>query len=146
MGGGDEVEKIKVMRVNPDDRNEFISEPFFIEAFTKFTFPGRNKKYSEFIWDFRCFTGVDYAADLKESGIFSIMNEYGSDWEEVIDTEKGNYDYLMYCDIEFRNPAVREELARWGKWYLETTGLDGFRLDAVKHMSVRFYNEWLDYM
>lgn len=145
-GGGDETEKIKVMRVNPDNRNEFTSAPFFIEAYTKFTFPGRKGQYSEFVWDYKCFSGVDYAADLKETGIFSIMNEYGSDWEEVIDTEKGNYDYLMYCDIDFRNPAVREELNRWGKWYLETTNMDGVRLDAVKHMPVRFYNEWLDYM
>jgi alpha-amylase len=145
-GGADEAEKIKVMRVNPENRNEFISDPFFIEAFTKFTFPGRNKKYSDFIWDYKCFSGVDYASDLKENGIFSIMNEYGSDWEEVIDDEKGNYDFLMYADIDFRNPAVREELNKWGKWYLETTGMDGVRLDAVKHMPARFYNEWLDYM
>ena len=29
-GGADEKEKIKVMRVNPENRNEFIGEPFFI--------------------------------------------------------------------------------------------------------------------
>ena len=59
--GGDEIEKIKVVKVNPDNRNEAISEPFEIEAFTKFNFPGRKKKYSSFIWDYMCFTGVDYA-------------------------------------------------------------------------------------
>jgi alpha-amylase len=32
--------------VNPANRNEFISEPFEIEAWTKFYFPGRNGKYS----------------------------------------------------------------------------------------------------
>src|SRR6185312_6622646 len=98
--GGDETEKITVVKVDPDDRNKVISDPFEIEAFTKFTFPGRNKKYSEFIWDYKCFSGVDYASDLKENGIFSIVNEYGSDWEEVIDDEKGNYDFLMYADID----------------------------------------------
>ncbi|MEO6931152.1 MAG: alpha-amylase domain-containing protein, partial [Chitinophagaceae bacterium] len=51
-----------------------------------------------------------------------------------------------YADIEFRNPAVREELKYWGKWYLEEIGFDGVRLDAVKHMSPKFYNEWLGYM
>lgn len=145
-GGADETERIKVIRVDPEDRNKFIGEPFEIDAFTKFTFPGRKAKYSAFIWDHRCFSGTDYAADIKETGIFSIQNEYGSDWEEVVDTEKGNYDYLMYDDIEFRNPAVREELNHWGKWYLEQIPFDGVRLDAVKHMSPRFYNEWLDYM
>lgn len=146
MGGGDETERITVRKVNPDNRNEFISDPFEIEAHTKFTFPGRKGKYSKFTWNHTCFTGVDYAEDLKESGIFSIQNEYGDGWEDVLDNEKGNYDYLMFCDIEFRNPAVREELKRWGKWYLTETGFDGLRLDAVKHMVPQFFNEWLDYM
>jgi alpha-amylase len=146
MGGGDELEKIWVKQVDPENRNRFISEPFEIEAFTKFTFKGRNGKYSDFIWDHRCFTGVDYAHNPQANGIFTILNEYGEGWEEVIDTEKGNYDYLMFSDIEFRNPAVREELKKWGAWYLEQIPFDGVRLDAVKHITPSFYNEWLDHM
>jgi alpha-amylase len=147
MGGASEKEKVMVRRVNPDNRNEFTSDPFEIEAYTKFTFPGRKGKYSRFVWDYHCFSGVDYAADLDETAIFSIVNNpYGEGWEEVVDDEKGNYDYLMYCDIEFRNPAVREELKRWGKWLYDTLHYDGFRLDAVKHISPKFFNEWLDAM
>lgn len=147
MGGAGEKEKVMVRRVNPDNRNEFTSDPFEIEAYTKFTFPGRKGKYSKFIWDFHCFSGVDYAANLDETAIFSIVNNpYGEGWEEVVDDEKGNYDYLMYCDIEFRNPAVREELKRWGKWLHDSLRYDGFRLDAVKHISPKFFNEWLDAM
>jgi len=41
---------------------------------------------------------------------------------------------------------VREELKRWGEWYYKLTGFDGVRLDAVKHMSPRFVNEWVDHM
>jgi len=52
----------------------------------------------------------------------------------------------MLSDIDFRNPLVREELKRWGKWFYETAGFDGFRLDAIKHMNPEFFNEWLDYM
>ena len=144
--GADETERIKVMRVDPENRNTKISEPFDIDAYTKFIFPGRKNKYSDFIWNYTCFTGVDYADDLKETAIFTIMNEYGDDWEEVIDTEKGNYDYLMFADIEFRNPAVCEELKNWGAWFLKETAPDGFRLDAVKHISPKFYNDWLDYL
>ncbi len=144
--GADETEKIKVRRVDAEDRTKFVGEPFDIEAYTKFTFPGRKGKYSDFIWNFRSFTGVDYAADLQESSIFSIINDYGEGWEEVIDSEKGNYDYLMYDDIEFRNTAVREELKKWGEWYLNEVHFDGVRLDAVKHISPKFYNEWLDHL
>ncbi|HUP13644.1 MAG TPA: alpha-amylase [Niastella sp.] len=146
MGGADETERISVLRVDPENRNQFTSEPFDIEAYTKFTFPGRQGKYSNFVWDYTCFTGVDYASDRQETAIFSIRNEYGDGWEEVIDTEKGNYDYLMFADVEFRNESVREELKKWGDWLLKETGIDGFRLDAVKHISPKFYNEWLDHM
>jgi len=146
MGGADEAEKIKALKVNPDNRNEVIEGPLDIEAFTKFTFPGRKGKYSQFIWDYNCFSGVDYANDKQEGGIYSIINEYGEGWEDMIDDEKGNYDYLMYADVEFRNPAVREEMKRWIKWYYDTVHFDGLRLDAIKHISPSFFNEWLDYI
>lgn len=144
--GGDELEKVMVRTVNPEDREEFTSEPFEIEAWTKFTFKGRNGQYSEFIWDKDCFSGIDWAEDLKETGIYSIQNIYGEGWEDVPSKELGNYDYLMYNDIEFRNPAVREELKRWGEWYVNSCGMKGFRLDAVKHIATDFLIEWLDHM
>ncbi|WP_316789718.1 alpha-amylase [Pedobacter frigoris] len=146
MGGADEKETIIVRKVNPENRNEFISEAYEIEGYTKFTFPGRNGKYSEFVWDFQCFSGVDYDDRTGETAIFSIQNEYGEGWQDVPDKEHGNYDYLMLSDVDFRNPNVMEELKHWGKWFYETTGINGFRLDAIKHMPHWFYNEWLDYM
>ncbi|KYP15229.1 alpha-amylase [Flavihumibacter sp. CACIAM 22H1] len=144
--GADEAEKMLVRKVDPTNRKEFISDPFEIEAWTKFTFPGRGKQYSDFIWDHTCFSGIDWAKDIEESGIFSIQNEFGEGWEELTEEELGNYDYLMSADIEFRNPHVREELKKWGRWYLELTKVDGFRLDAVKHMSPKMINEWADYV
>lgn len=88
MGGATQKEKIKVKRVNSENRNEFKSDEFEIEAYTKFVFPGRKGKYSGFVWDHTCFTGVDYAADLDETDIFSIQNEYGEGWEQVVDEER----------------------------------------------------------
>jgi len=146
LGGGDETENVTVRKVNPDNRNEFISEPFEIEAFTKFNYPARGGKYSKFEWDFQCFSGVDYDHRSGETAIYSIQNQYGDGWEKVLDKENGNYDYLMLSDIDFRNPAVRQELKNWGEWFHETLGFDGFRLDAIKHMPADFYNEWLDHL
>ena len=146
MGGADEKELVIVKKVEPENRNEFISEPLEIEAYTKFTFPGREGKYSDFVWDFQCFSGIDYNASTQETAIYSIQNQYGEGWQDVLDLENGNYDYLMLSDIEFRNPQVREELKRWGEWFYETVGFDGFRLDAIKHMDPQFYNEWLDHL
>lgn len=143
---GDELEKITVKKVNPDNRNEFTSGEMEIEAWTKFVFPGRKKRYSEFVWDQHCFTGVDWAENLQENAIFKILNEYGESWQNLAEEEYGNYDYLSFSDIDFRNKSVREELKYWGKWFLETTDVDGFRLDAVKHIPPKFINEWIDYL
>ncbi|WAC39658.1 alpha-amylase family glycosyl hydrolase [Pedobacter sp. SL55] len=48
LGGGDQTEAVTVRKVNPQNRNEFISEPFEIDTFTRFTYPGRNGKYPNF--------------------------------------------------------------------------------------------------
>ena len=144
--GGDELEKVSVRRVDEDNRTEFIGDVEEIEAWTKFNFTGRKDEYSKFIWDYHCFSGIDWAEDLQETAIFSIQNEYGEGWENVPSQEAGNFDYLMFNDIDFRNEAVRDELIRWGKWYYETTKVDGFRLDAVKHITTAFLVEWMDAM
>jgi alpha-amylase len=52
----------------------------------------------------------------------------------------------MFSDVDMNSPEVRTEYARWGKWYLETAGIDGIRIDAVKHMQFSFFREWLDHM
>src|SRR5581483_8648176 len=52
----------------------------------------------------------------------------------------------MGADIDFESAEVRDEITRWGKWYLDTTNVDGFRLDAVKHISAWFFPQWLDEM
>ncbi|GAA4206028.1 alpha-amylase [Pedobacter jeongneungensis] len=146
LGGADETETVTVRKVDPENRNNFISEPYEIEAYTRFTYPGRAKKYSAFEWDFQCFAGVDFDNKTGETAIFSIQNQYGEGWQEVLDKENGNYDYLMLTDIDYRNPHVREEVKKWGEWLHETIKFDGFRLDAIKHMDPLFYNEWLDNM
>lgn len=142
LQGADETEKVPVQLVHIEDRNEKLSEIESIDAWTKFYFPGRNGKYSTYVWDWHSFTGVSENGD-----IFLIDNEHSNgQWEEMIEDEKGNFDYLMGADIEFRNPNVREELKHWGRWYIETTGIDGFRLDALKHIHFSFFIEWLDHL
>ncbi len=142
-GGADELETFQVVKVSEENRVEALSESYEIRSYTKFTFPGRGDKYSTFKWDFTCFTGVDYAEGEEGNGVFRIIHEHGDDWDEVIDDERGNYDYLMLCDVETRNEHVRTELNHWGKWFHEQVPFDGVRLDAVKHISPGFYQEWL---
>ncbi|MBK5144237.1 alpha-amylase [Budviciaceae bacterium BWR-B9] len=144
--GADETEQIKVSRVDPDDRNIISDDVIEAKAYTRFTFPGRKNTYSEYVWDFHSFNGVDYLDEPREEGIFKIVNDYTDDgWVDEVDSENGNYDYLMGANIEFRNPAVMEELKRWVTWLMDTVPSDGFRLDAVKHIPAWFFKQWLDH-
>jgi len=140
--GGDEEEDVPVQQVKKDNRLEKISDQTTLQAYTRFTFPGRSGKYSDYIWNWHSFSGVS-----KGDEIYIILSEHtNGEWENVMERQNGNYDYLMGCDIEYRNPAVREELKKWGKWYVEATGIDGFRLDAVKHIATDFFPEWVPFL
>lgn len=146
--GADKTERVKAIRVDWNNRNLEYGDISEIEAWTLFNFPGRKGEYSDFEWNHKHFDGVDWAENLNERSIFKIItNDNTNDsWDTLVDKEHGNYDYLMYADVDFSHPAVKKELKKWGKWYLQTTGVDGFRLDAVKHIRFDFFKEWLDYM
>ena len=49
----------------------------------------------------------------------------------------------MNADIDFSHPEVREEVIRWGKWVVNELKIDGFRMDAVKHIKDEFIAEFL---
>jgi alpha-amylase len=53
---------------------------------------------------------------------------------------------LMGCDLDMENPEVVGELKYWGEWSYDTTNIDGFRFDAVKHISAKFFQEWLSHV
>jgi len=135
--GADEKEVFQAIEVNPENREEDISEPYDIEAWTKFTFPGRKGKYSDFIWSFVHFNGTDYDDKQGKTGVFRIVGE-NKDWNEKVDEEFGNYDYLMFANIDYDNPLVQEEMIKWGKWLKETLQCNGYRMDAIKHINHDF--------
>lgn len=138
--GADEAEEVLAQASAGDNRNRDISPVTPITAWTRFTFPGRKGKYSDFQWDWTCFDGVDWDDKRDVSTIYQFQ---GKDWDNQVDSEHGNYDYLMGADLDMNAPKVIEELDRWGTWYLETTGVDGFRLDAVKHIRATYFTHWL---
>ena len=52
----------------------------------------------------------------------------------------------MGADLDFESQEVNDELHRWGRWFLDATGVDGFRFDAVKHISAPIFPDWLEHM
>ncbi len=141
--GADILQTIPATKVDWGDHNLEIANQETVKVGTKFIFPGRNKKYSDFIWNWTHFNGIDYNNDTGEYAIFKFKDK---EWSETVDEENGNFDYLMGADLDFKNEVVVEECKRWGKWYLEFTGVTGFRLDAIKHIPATFYRDWIQYL
>lgn len=138
--GADATETIKAYEVSQSNKNQIISEEETIEVPTVFTFENRHQKYSDFTWDWTCFHGIDYDCLTKRHATFLFKDKK---WDQEVDDENGNFDYLMGADIDFSNQKVVDELTRWGQWYIDMTHLDGFRLDALKHIDASFYKNWI---
>ena len=141
--GADQTEQVTAVRVDGNNRNQESGSDSEISAWTRFDFPGRKETYSNFKWHWHHFDGVDWDDGKREKAIFKFRG-MGKAWDGEVSGEFGNYDYLMGADLDMDHPEVVDELKRWGRWYVDTASLDGFRLDAVKHIKAGFFKEWLD--
>lgn len=138
----DYTEKFLAVEVNENNRTQQISDPHNIEGWTGFDFPNRKGKYSEFVWNFNHFTAVDFDQKSGATGIFKIIGD-NKDWSQGVSNEKGNFDYLMFADIDHKHPDVKEELFRWGEWFVDFLPIDGMRFDALKHIQDQFIRDFI---
>lgn len=141
--GADYSETFMAVQVDENDRTKNISDPHNIEAWTGFDFPGRNGKYSEFKWNFQHFSGVDFDQKTGTNGIFKIIGE-NKDWNIGVAYEKGNFDYLMFADIDHDHPDVCKELFSWSEWFIDYVDIDGIRFDALKHINDHFMRDFVE--
>ena len=169
--GGDLDDFWQAIRVDKNNRNNERWEPGFesglveIKAFTKFEFSTRGNKYSSFTWQARHFDSVDFTEEIRQDGkIFNepggrdgkyiyrfLYNESGyqpnvKNFEKWVSLEKGNFDYLQDSDFDYGRFDVREEMKYWGEWFTQEFGLDGLRLDAIKHITAGYIREWLGHI
>lgn len=138
--GADKSQTIKAVKCDWDDHNKVESNEETVEVWTKFTFPGRNHKYSDFEWNWTHFDGIDYDCRTKQVALYKLKNKT---WQMDVDKEHGNYDYLMGADIDFSNKEVVDECMKWGRWYWDLTRVNGFRFDAVKHIEFDFIRDFI---
>jgi len=138
----DATEDAMAVKCDPEDRRKEIATPKSISAWTSFDFPGRGSKYSAKRWTATDFTGIDYDAITQKPGIYKFLSPSKppkqNGWATDVDSERGNYDYLMFADIDHRVTSVRADLFNWADWITNTLGLAGMRLDAMKHYSTAF--------
>jgi alpha-amylase len=142
--GGDAEEEFEAIAFDPGDRSRALSGVKTVKSWTRFDFPGRGDKYSSMKWRWWHFDSVDY--NSYEPNYKAVYRMKDKNFETKVDLRQGNYDYLMGCDLDMNNDQVRGELKYWGEWMINLAGIDGFRLDAIKHINGDFFNDWLDYL
>ncbi|KAF2120177.1 glycoside hydrolase superfamily [Lophiotrema nucula] len=141
--GADQIERCRVVEVDDNDRTKEVSDPYEIEAWLGFDFPGRGEKYSAMKYHWHHFSGTDWDQSTERKAIFKILGD-NKGWSQSVANEQGNADYMMFADLDYTHPEVQEDVMKWGPWITKEVGLKGFRLDAVQHFSERFTNEWVD--
>ncbi|EAZ92226.1 alpha-amylase [Crocosphaera chwakensis] len=142
--GADQEEETEATPMNPENRHEAIGELQKVKVWTHFTFPGRQGKYSNFEWHWWHFDAIDH--NVYDENMNAIYLFKDKKFDEQVDLEKGNFAYLMGCDLDMECEEVREQLKYWGEWYVDTTDIDGFRFDAVKHVKAGFFPQWLNHV
>lgn len=103
--------------------------PWFKEAATD-----KNSKYRDyFVW-----ADKDSIADQLAKKEISFDSDNIRQWHPYQgDTLSEHYYGFFYGgmpDLNFDNPELRAEIYDIGKFWLEEIGVDGFRLDAAKHI------------
>jgi alpha-amylase len=95
-------------------------------------------------WHWWHFDAIDYNVYNGEENAVYLLK--GKEFDRNVDLENGNFDYLMGCDLDMEHPEVVGELNYWGEWFVDTTDVDGFRFDAVKHVKAEFFRDWLNHV
>ena len=49
----------------------------------------------------------------------------------------------MYANLDYKHPEVIENIYEWADWFVETTGVQGFRMDAIKHSDSFFMRNFI---
>lgn len=101
--------------------------PWFLEAKS-----GRENPYRDYyIW-----AQKDTIADFLDKKVITLDSDNIRQWHDPGNGEDFYYGFFWggMPDLNFDNPKVREEIYDIGRFWLTEVGVDGFRLDAAKHI------------
>lgn len=93
---------------------------------------GRDSEYRDYyVW-----AQKDTIADFLNKKVITLDSDNIQQWHDPGIGEDFYYGFFWggMPDLNFDNPKVREEIYDIGKFWLEEVGVDGFRLDAAKHI------------
>lgn len=137
-GKGIQVYEDMVMNhlLSADGQEQFTYNGRSFNVWTSFTYPGRGNTYSSYKWRYYNFNGTQQAPN---NGWYQW-----NPWDFNPYANSDAYDNLLGCEIRYSDVNQRNETKAWGKWITAKLQLDGYRLDATKHIQTSFVNEWLD--
>ncbi|WP_133552226.1 alpha-amylase family glycosyl hydrolase [Algoriphagus boseongensis] len=101
--------------------------PWFLEAKSS-----RDNPYRDYyVW-----AQKDTIADFLNKKVITLDSDNIQQWHDPGIGEDFYYGFFWggMPDLNFDNPKVREEIFEIGRFWLEEVGVDGFRLDAAKHI------------
>ena len=119
-----------------DAQEQFSVSGTSYNVYTSFTYPGRNNAYSTFQWHYYNFNGTQQAPN---NGFYQW-----NPWDFQPYANGDAYDNLLGSEIRYADAGQVNETIKWGQWMTTKLNLDGYRLDAAKHMLTSFVNSWLD--
>ncbi|KAF2727266.1 thermostable alpha-amylase [Polyplosphaeria fusca] len=145
--GGDHKEKLEAIEVDHEHRNRALSKPRQIEAWLNFDFSGRGDQYSSLKLHAEHFSGTDYDSTLQtqKQGVI-YLTARSRRWSPNVDTsEKGNFDYLMFSNLDYASPDLCQDVMNWGVNFMPSTlpALSGYRIDAARHFDWKFLAQFL---
>ena len=137
-GQGVQVYEDMVMNhlTSADAQEQFNVGGTNYNVYTSFTYPGRGDTYSNYKWHYYNFNATQQAPN---NGWYQ-WNPY--DFQPYANGDA--YDNLLGSEIRYADVNQRNETISWGNWMTTKLSLDGYRLDATKHMLTSFVNQWLD--
>lgn len=91
----------------------------------------------------RHFNGVDWDEAGQKHAIYKIADKT---WARNVSDEHGNYDYLMFANLDHTNEEVRADIFQWAEWLGNELPISGMRIDAAKHYSAAFQNDFVDHV
>ena len=91
------------------------------------------------------FNGVDWDDLRKRHAIHKIVGPR-KQWASDVSDEHGNYDYLMFANLDHTNPEVRADVFHWLEWIGTELPITGMRIDAAKHYSATFQRDCVQHL
>ena len=91
------------------------------------------------------FNGVDWDDKRKQHAIFKISRPR-KEWAADVSDEHGNYDYLMFANLDHTHPDVRADIFKWAEWLAAELPISGMRIDAAKHYSAAFQKDFVGHL